>query len=301
MGGFEILNAAIQNLSSPPSTTKVGLICLVTQDNTVRYWDGTTWQIVARASDLTEFITKAVNNLENYYLKSETYTRDEVQQLLTTLRGATFQLVDTLPASGDPGIIYLVPKDPEQASNVKDEYIYVNSAWEKIGDTEIDLSGYLLKNPDIAPGTACKISYDSKGLVTGGAALTAGDIPALDASKITTGTFVIARIPTANALDNLPLLGGAAAQGQVLSFDTATGKWMPTTLAQYQPYRNTITGDGTTTTFTLAHGLGRPGAVQIRDAEGWEVNVANKCDNTNVVIQFGTAPATGVSYSVVVS
>lgn len=33
----------------------------------------------------SEFITKAVNDLANYYLKSETYTREEVRQLLTTV------------------------------------------------------------------------------------------------------------------------------------------------------------------------------------------------------------------------
>lgn len=300
MSGFEILNAAFQNLSSPPSTGKVGLFCLVTADNTVRYWDGTTWQIFARASDLTEFITASVDNLTNYYLKSETYTRAEVQDLLSTLRSATFQVVDALPQTGEPGIIYLVPKDPSQTSNVKDEYIWVNSAWEKIGDTEIDLSGYLLKNPDIQPGSACKITYDAKGLVTGGQALTAGDIPALDASKISTGIFDVARIPTGNALDKVPLMGAAATQGQVLAYDSASGKFVPVALTQYQPYTDTITGDGTTVDFTRAHGLGRRGIVQVTDAQGNGVNVAYTMDTTNVTLHFGAAPASGVTYNLVV-
>ena len=43
------------------------------------------------------------------------------------------------------------------------------------------------KNADIVSGTNTKITYDAKGLVTGGTSLAAIDIPALDWSKITTG------------------------------------------------------------------------------------------------------------------
>lgn len=44
-------------------------------------------------------------------------------------------------------------------------------------------------------GTHTKITYDTKGLVTGGADLAATDIPALDAAKITSGEFAVERIP----------------------------------------------------------------------------------------------------------
>ena len=45
------------------------------------------------------------------------------------------------------------------------------------------------KNANIVAGTGTKVTYDSKGLVTGSTTLSASDIPNLDASKITTGTL----------------------------------------------------------------------------------------------------------------
>lgn len=43
----------------------------------------------------------------------------------------------------------------------------------------------VIKNDDITPKTASKVSYDEKGLITGSEALTPDDIPNLDISKIT--------------------------------------------------------------------------------------------------------------------
>ena len=47
------------------------------------------------------------------------------------------------------------------------------------------------KNADIIAGTATKVTYDAKGLVTSGTTLSASDIPSLDASKITSGTLSV--------------------------------------------------------------------------------------------------------------
>ena len=48
-------------------------------------------------------------------------------------------------------------------------------------------------NTAITAGTKTKITYDSKGLVTAGASLATTDIPNLATSKITSGTFAVAR------------------------------------------------------------------------------------------------------------
>lgn len=63
---------------------------------------------------------------------------------------------------------------------------------------ETSISGKVTANAAITGATKCKITYDSKGLVTAGADLAASDIPNLAASKITSGTFADERIASAS-------------------------------------------------------------------------------------------------------
>lgn len=87
-------------------------------------------------------ITETVNNLTNYYLKSETYTKAEVNALIT---GFGFEVVATLPTENiKTNVIYLVPKQSPVTNNIKDEYIYITgTGWELIGSTSMDLSNYV--------------------------------------------------------------------------------------------------------------------------------------------------------------
>ena len=101
---------------------------------------------------IANFITASVNNLVNYYLKSETFTKAEVNQLIAAVQQFTYQSVATLPtASADTmNKIYLVPSTNPETKNVKDEFITIATTdqgtttynWEQIGSTTVDLSGY---------------------------------------------------------------------------------------------------------------------------------------------------------------
>lgn len=51
--------------------------------------------------------------------------------------------------AGKAGVIYLVPKTSVEVGNTYFEYIYNSGSFEKIGDTEIDLTDYL-KDDDIS-------------------------------------------------------------------------------------------------------------------------------------------------------
>ncbi|XBX03735.1 hypothetical protein QMP26_24740 [Enterocloster clostridioformis] len=54
--------------------------------------------------------------------------------------------------TGTVGKIYLVPKTPSETANIYTEWIYANGAFEKIGDTAVDLSGYV-QDSDMVPLT----------------------------------------------------------------------------------------------------------------------------------------------------
>jgi hypothetical protein len=58
----------------------------------------------------------------------------------------------------------------------------------------VDGAGTLNHNNSITPASAAKVTYDSQGHIVAALALSATDIPELDASKITTGTFAAARL-----------------------------------------------------------------------------------------------------------
>jgi hypothetical protein len=58
----------------------------------------------------------------------------------------------------------------------------------------VDGAGTLNHSNSITPGSAAKVTYDSQGHIVAALALSATDIPELDASKITTGTFASARL-----------------------------------------------------------------------------------------------------------
>lgn len=93
------------------------------------------------------FITNTVNNLVNYYLKTETYTKAEVAALISAITTLDIRAVSTLPTEDiSTTTIYLIPKTTASTNNAKDEYINLDgtsAGWELIGDTVIDLSNYV--------------------------------------------------------------------------------------------------------------------------------------------------------------
>ena len=92
---------------------------------------------------LAQKIDKTVNNLINYYKKSETYSQEEIRALIGAINTLTIEVVASLPTQDiSTTTIYFVGP----TSGKYDEYVYVNNAWVKLGDTEIDLSDYLQKD-----------------------------------------------------------------------------------------------------------------------------------------------------------
>ena len=90
----------------------------------------------------SKFITNLVDNLENYYTKTQTYTQDEINAKLGAIATLSMIIVDELPDEGSSKIIYLIKKTGT-AGYI--EWIYTLGEWVTIGDTDVDLSDYVKK------------------------------------------------------------------------------------------------------------------------------------------------------------
>lgn len=90
-------------------------------------------------------------------------TASDVNSLIATavgdLEGVDFEIVDTLPATGDKAKIYLVPLETSGTDNIYDEYIWITSSstYEKIGTTDVDLSDYY-NTTNLVPITNAEIN-----------------------------------------------------------------------------------------------------------------------------------------------
>ena len=137
----------VNNVSITPTLsagTKIGEIII--NGTTTDMYAPTPPSAISQLTNDIGYITNAVNDLANYYLKSETYTKEEVNTLISSIPTMDIRVVNSLPTENiSTTTIYLVPSsDPEQ-QNVKDEYINTtgtSAGWEKIGSTAVDLSDY---------------------------------------------------------------------------------------------------------------------------------------------------------------
>lgn len=65
-----------------------------------------------------------------------------INSAIAGITGISFEIVQVLPATGDPGTIYLILASSGATGDIYDEWIYINNAWEKIGSTAVDLTDY---------------------------------------------------------------------------------------------------------------------------------------------------------------
>ena len=95
---------------------------------------------LTRGQDLETVISGIESNFDNYYDKTA------INGLLEGISTLDIEVVTELPSSDiSTSTIYLKLNASAGVNNIYDEYIYVNSQWEIIGSTAIDLSNYYNK------------------------------------------------------------------------------------------------------------------------------------------------------------
>ena len=98
----------------------------------------------------------ALTNDSGY--QTESQVSSSIATALGNITGISFRIVDALPETGENGIIYLIRHIHSDAGDSYDEYAWISSVnkYEKIGNTDVDLSGYIKKN-NLIPITTSEI------------------------------------------------------------------------------------------------------------------------------------------------
>lgn len=120
-------------LSTEISTVNTNLTTKITQIETTTIPNAIKAAIVDNLD--TEDSNKALSATQGKVLKT----------MISNLANLRIEVLNELPSTGETNVIYLVKKAGTNP-DVHDEYVYVEGNWEKIGNTEVDLSNYYTKD-----------------------------------------------------------------------------------------------------------------------------------------------------------
>ena len=180
----ELQNAVIQNLTTAPENAKMGQHYYNTADKTEYIYNGTTWVPIASGDGTIKSVTAGNGltgggNTPNVTVSMGTpsdVTLTSANEV--TNESHTHKLVIPDATASAKGLAQKAT-DAELTAGT-DDTKFISPKQLKTG-----IANKLDKNTAITGATKCKITYDSKGLVTKGENLSASDIPDLTLSKIT--------------------------------------------------------------------------------------------------------------------
>ena len=97
-----------------------------------------------------------LSNDSSYQTASQVSTA--IATAVGKITGISFSIVESLPTTGQNGVIYLIAHSHSDSGDSYDEYAWIASAskYEKLGNTDVDLSGYL-KISDMSAITTAEI------------------------------------------------------------------------------------------------------------------------------------------------
>lgn len=220
---------------------------------------GNSTHIVKRQStDKTNFYFEINNQLLETL--QDKYTKEEVNQLIANLSTFRVEIVSELPSVGESNVMYFVPKNNDGQAPYE-EYMYINSTWELVGSTDVDLSGYQKKAETIVPNnfegtetvgdyTALKYqqlatSADGEGTET----VVTLPLVTSDNSDIQLGTVGSAPGYFTQSLNSTikNKIEGSTKDISSILIDSATNTTLQTDYIQYTPMINTIHNDNSVT------------------------------------------------------
>ncbi|MCM1217993.1 MAG: hypothetical protein NC548_26200 [Lachnospiraceae bacterium] len=98
--------------------------------------------------DVSAFITKAVDDLVNYYGKAEIDGKvANLNAAISAIPKFAIKVVNSLPADEiSATTVYLLKTSTTESGNLYTEYIYVDGTWEALGTQTLDLTSYATKD-----------------------------------------------------------------------------------------------------------------------------------------------------------
>lgn len=169
----EVQNAVIQNLASAPANPKAGQVYWNTADSKLYVYDGTQWVDATNQGRIYTFSTGLAET-------SGTVTLNEATS------GALGGVIVGSNISVSSGTISVA-----NATDSNKGVIEIATDGEASTGTATDLAvnpkqlaTKVTANAAITAGTATKVTYDTKGLVTAGGSLLASDIPDISATYV---------------------------------------------------------------------------------------------------------------------
>lgn len=116
-----------------------------TTDNNLKSTDSKASTSISTLKDLLNQSVTTEKNLKEIIASGDLdkyVTEPKLQEALAKIKTLKKEVVDTLPSTGQDDVIYLVKDSKGKDNNVYLEYLWINNAFELIGSTEVDLSGY---------------------------------------------------------------------------------------------------------------------------------------------------------------
>lgn len=135
-----IVDSALSKTSTNPVQNKVLATKISTIETNVSAAATTAGNAAASAAAIK-------NDLANYYKKTETYSQTEINNKISAIPKFGITVCEALPDSNiSKTTVYLLKSSKEETDNLYDEYIYVDSKWEKLGTQTVgDIAGLITR------------------------------------------------------------------------------------------------------------------------------------------------------------
>lgn len=238
--------------------------------------------------DIGSQLIKIVEKVRTDLIANDFATKSYVDEIISS--GIISKIVAELPATGEAGIIYMVPVSSELQKdyNVYKEYVYVEGKWEDLGSTELNLEDYPNKTY-ITDRLADKLTKNDPSIPT-----KLSDLELDEASKFMSVNIVTSLPALATAKNNEIYMllyknektytGSKDVIIPASDFLANTIKITNNGNAAIKVYK-TIIGQAEETTASLTVAIGATGSLDI-DAKAAQVRINSLSSTMNVRVEW---------------